>query len=146
MVLRGRLEVSDGAAAHRMADKTHALADCNTCHREGSEAFQSVTISIAGADGRPERYGIDRAVLQSPVSIDSVRGFYAIGATRIKLLDVMLLLAVAAGVAVPVAHLAARVAFRRYLKRIDEEKAAAAGTVGDATPGADRGAGGNGAT
>lgn len=136
MVLRGRLEVSDGAEAHRMADKAKALSDCNTCHRAGSEAFRSVTISIARPDGRPERYGIDREVLHSPVSIDSVRGFYAIGATRIKLLDVLLLLALAAGVAVPLAHLTARWAFRRYLRKIEEEKAAAAAAAATGDAGA----------
>jgi hypothetical protein len=141
MVLRGRLEVSDGVEAHRMADKTKALSDCATCHRQGAEAFQSVTVSIAGPDGRPVRYGADQDVLHSPVSIDAVRGFYAIGGTRIKLLDVLLLMALGAGIAVPLGHLTMRWAFRRYLKRIEEEKVAAAATAAEAPLAADRGAG-----
>lgn len=44
----------------------------------------------------------------------------------------LLLLALAAGVAVPLAHLTARWAFRRYLRKIEEEKAAAAAATGDA--------------
>lgn len=141
MVLRGRLEVGDGAEAHRMADKTKAMSDCATCHRHGAEAFQSVTISIAGPDGRPVRYGADQDVLHSPVSIDAVRGFYAIGATRVEVLDVLLLMALGAGVAVPLGHLTMRWAFRRYLKRVEEDRAAALAAAGQAAATADRGAG-----
>jgi hypothetical protein len=42
-----------------------------------------------------------------------VRGFYAIGATRIGVLDIALLLVLAAGLAAPLAHFA----LRRIMKR-----------------------------
>lgn len=121
--LRGRMEVRTGAEAHQLADKTKAIGDCNACHREGADAFQSVTVSIAGPDGRPVRYGADKEVLSSVISVDSVGGFYAIGATRIKLLDILFLLALFIGIAVPVGHLTAKWAFRRYLKRTEAAKA-----------------------
>jgi hypothetical protein len=57
------------------------------------------------------------------ISVDSVGGFYAIGATRIKLLDWLFLLALFSGIAVPAGHLTAKWAFRRYLKRAEEAKA-----------------------
>lgn len=122
--LRGRMEVRTGVEAHQLADKSKAVSDCNTCHREGAEAFQSVTVSIAGPDGRPVRYGADKEVLNSVISVDSVGGFYAIGATRIKLLDILFLLALASGIAVPVTHLTAKLFFKRYLLKIEAEKAA----------------------
>ena len=123
--LRGRLEVRTGVQAHQLADKTQALSDCNVCHREGSAAFQSVTVSIAGPDGRPVRYGANKEVLNSVFSVDSVSGFYAIGATRIKILDILLLLALFSGIAVPAGHLAMKYAFRLYLKKVEAEKASA---------------------
>jgi hypothetical protein len=115
-VLRGRLEVRTGAEAHQLAAKRDAISDCKTCHRQGADAFQLVTVSVAGPDGRPVRYGADKEVLSSVISLDSVGGFYAIGGTRIQLLDIALLLALFAGVAVPVGHMAMGFFFRRYLR------------------------------
>ncbi|MBI5912693.1 MAG: cytochrome c3 family protein, partial [Betaproteobacteria bacterium] len=89
-VVRGRLKVSTGPQAHELADKSKAISDCHTCHRQGSEAFESVTISLVGPDGRRVGYGASADVLSSPISLDSVSGFYAIGGTRIILLDILL--------------------------------------------------------
>ena len=102
--LRGRLEVRDGADAHKLASKGEAISDCNACHQKGAEAFQTVTVSIAGPDGRTIRYGAQSDVLSSIVSIDSIRGFYALGATRIHLLDIALIMAFFGGLAIPVGH------------------------------------------
>ena len=126
--LRGRMEVGSGVEAHQLADKTRAISDCNICHREGAEAFQRVTVSIVGPDGRPLRYGANKEVLNSVISVDSMGGFYAIGATRIKLLDILFLLSLFSGIAVPVAHLTAKWVFRRYLNRAEAEKASESAT------------------
>jgi nitrate/TMAO reductase-like tetraheme cytochrome c subunit len=116
--LRGRLEVSTGVEAHQLAAKTKAIQDCARCHRQGSDPFQSVTVSIVGPDGRPVRYGAQHEVLNSMISVDSVGGFYAIGGTRIKVLDMLLGLALLLGVGVPVGHLTLTWLFRRYAKKI----------------------------
>lgn len=113
-VLRGRLDVLTGPQAHQLADKSKAISDCRTCHREGSQAFQSVTISLVGPDGRRVGYGANADVLSSAFSVDSVRGFYAIGGTRIKLLDILLILAIFGGVAIAVGHVALGWLFRFY--------------------------------
>ena len=116
--LRGRLEVSTGVEAHQLMDKSQAIRDCAKCHQQGADAFQSVTVSIVGPDGRRVRYGAQPEVLNSMISVDSVGGFYAIGGTRIKLLDWLLALALLGGVGVPVVHLTANWLFRRYAKKI----------------------------
>jgi hypothetical protein len=103
-VVRGRLEVASAAQMHELADKSKALSDCRTCHRSGSQAFQSVTISLVGPDGRRVGYGANADVLNSAFSVGSVSGFYAIGGTRIKLLDILLLLAIFGGVSIAVGH------------------------------------------
>ena len=103
-VLRGRLDVATGPQAHQLADKSKAISDCHTCHRAGSQAFQSVTISLVGPDGRRVGYGANADVLNSAFSVDLVSGFYAIGGTRIKLLDILLILAILGGVGIAVGH------------------------------------------
>jgi len=117
-MLRGRLEVDDGVEAHKLAAKAHAVTQCETCHQAGSAAFQKVSISIAGPDGRPVRYDAHGEVLNSAVSVDSVRGFYVIGGTRIKLLDILVVLALLGGVSVPILHLVFGWLSRKLAKRI----------------------------
>ena len=63
--------------------------------------FERVTVSAIGADERPLRYDAHPDVLTSPLSVDALRSFYAIGGTRIKLLDALLALALFAGISVP---------------------------------------------
>ena len=116
--LRGRLEVSTGVEAHQLMDKSQAIRDCVKCHQQGADAFQSVTVSIVGPDGRRVRVGAKPEVLNSMISVDSVGGFYAIGGTRIKLLDWLLALAVLGGIGVPLGHLTINWLFRRYAKKI----------------------------
>lgn len=115
VTLRGRLEVRTGPEAHQLADKSKALRNCSTCHREGSAAFQNVTISVAGPDGRRIRQEVSPGVLTSVISTSSVGGFYAIGGTRIQLLDILVILALLGGVGFAVAHSTMRWFFRRYL-------------------------------
>jgi Cytochrome c554 and c-prime len=124
--LRGRLEVQTGVQAHQLALKALAVKECDTCHRQGAASFQSVSISIAGPDGRPLRHDASSGMLTSVESIGSVGGFYAIGSTRIKLLDYLLLLAVAGGVLLPSAHLAMKLISRRRLSQAAHDETAAA--------------------
>ena len=118
VILRGRLDVSSGVEAHQLADRTRAVRQCETCHRAGSAPFQSVTISIAGPDGRPVRYGASQDVLNSAISVESVGGFYVIGGTRIQLLDTLVVLVLLIGIGTPLVHLTLAWLFRRYAKRI----------------------------
>lgn len=123
MTLQGRMGVRTGVDAHRLSDKIGAVRDCSSCHQAGADPFQSVTVSIVGRDGRPVHYDADKDVLNSIMSVDSVSGFYAIGGTRIKLLDVLLVLAFLGGISVPVGHLTLKWLFRKYLKGAQGEGA-----------------------
>lgn len=117
--LRGRLEVRSGVEAHQLSEKSKAIKDCNICHKEGAEPFQSVTLTIAGPDGRPLRHGIQKDVLNSLTSMESVRGFYAIGGTRIKLLDNILALVLLGGIGGPLVHMT----LKSFFKRAREKRA-----------------------
>ncbi len=119
-VLRGRLEVKSGVEAHQLAEKSKAIKDCKFCHQSGAEPFQSVTLTIAGPDGRPLRHGVQKEVLNSLLSIESIRGFYVIGSTRIKLLDTLLIMVLLGSIAGPLAHMAVK----RLFKKFREQRAA----------------------
>lgn len=104
VVLRGRLEVSSGAQAHHLASRLSAVRDCSSCHHAGSSAFQNVVVSIRQPDGRDRHYRADRDTLDSAESVDSVGDFYALGGTRIRLLDKLLVAALMGGLAIPIGH------------------------------------------
>lgn len=105
VMLRGRMEVASGMDAHRIAPSTLAARSCENCHKGGAEGFQNVTVSLSLPDGRKRRFEADSKVLNSAVSVDSVKDFYAPGGTRIRLLDGLLVLAVVGGLAVPIGHI-----------------------------------------
>lgn len=113
VTLRGRLEVTTGVAAHRIAPRGEAVRSCESCHQGGAQGFENVTVSISRPDGRQQRFEADRKVLNSAVSVDSVGDFYAPGGTRIRLLDGLLVLALVGGLAVPIGH----IALGKYLRK-----------------------------
>lgn len=106
--IRGRLDVTTGVEAHRLAPADEAIKNCATCHKAGSEAFQSVTISVAGPGGIPVSYDVNKDALRSVMSLNAIGGFYAIGGTRITLLDVLLVLALMVGIGIPILHVTIR--------------------------------------
>jgi hypothetical protein len=120
--IRGRLEVRTGVEDHQLAVAAKAISNCDTCHRQGAAAFQSVQVSVAGPAGIPIRYGVNKDVLSSVFSINSVGGFYAIGGTRITLLDVLFVLVFVGAVGWSVLHLAARWAFKRFVNQPPHEQ------------------------
>ena len=126
--LRGRLEVRSGVEAHQISEKSQAIHDCDTCHKEGAEPFQSVTLTIAGPDGRPLRHGVQKEVLNSLIAMESVRGFYAIGGTRIKQLDTLLVLVLLVSVGGPLAHLTIKWLSRGMRRRHAADSQAASQT------------------
>jgi hypothetical protein len=115
--LQGRLDVSTGIEDHQITFATKAISDCATCHRQGSPAFQSVTVLVAGPAGIPIRVPADKDVLSSAFSVPSVGGFYAIGGNRITLLDVLLVLALLGGIGGPLGHLTVRWIFRHFINQ-----------------------------
>lgn len=121
MSVKGRLDVQTGEEAHRLMVASDAIRDCKTCHQEGATAFQSVTVSVAGPAGIPQHYDVNKDVLKSVFSIESISGFYAIGGTRITLFDVLLVLALLVGVGVPIVHIGIRwLAYRPEDKHDDK--------------------------
>lgn len=113
VVLRGHVALRSGMEAHELSPRALAIRDCSRCHDERAVPFQYVTVSTLDAEGRPVRYDAHKSILGSAVAWEALRGFYAIGGTRIKALDVALALGLAGGIAVPALHFAARRLSRR---------------------------------
>jgi len=124
-ILSGRLEVRSGVNAHQLSEKSKALKDCKICHQAGATPFQSVVLTMAGPDGRAMRHGVEKEVLNSFTAMGTMRGFYAIGSTRIKLLDYLLVLVVLGVLCVPAAHLTANYLFKGRREKLKAQRQAA---------------------
>jgi Cytochrome c554 and c-prime len=122
--LRGRIELRTGVEAHQLSGKIKAIKDCASCHQQGAEPFKNVTVSVVSADGRPLRYKAQKEVLGSVLSVESLREFYAVGGTRNVLLDILLILAVLAGLAVPIGHQILKRIVNRQLERDAQQEGA----------------------
>lgn len=105
----GRMDVSKGIEAHQLAIKKEAVRECERCHSATSDFFNNVTVAIIKADGRPVLYNAKREVLGSIFSVLPVSQFYALGSTRVKLLDILFILAVLGGLSFPLAHITVRI-------------------------------------
>jgi hypothetical protein len=121
-ILSGRLELRSGLEAHQLSTKDKALKDCKVCHQSGAVPFSSVVLTMAGPDGRALRQGVEKEVLTSATSLGSLRGFYAIGSTRIKLLDYLLVLVIFGVLCLPIAHLTAHRLFKTKRDKLQAER------------------------
>ena len=122
--LRGRIELRAGGEAHQLSGRGKAIKDCAICHQQGAEPFQNVMVSVVGANGKPLRYKAQKEVLGSVLSVDSLREFYAVGGTRNVVLDLLLVLAVLGGLAVPIGHQILKRIVKGELERAAQDKAA----------------------
>ena len=102
--VRGRMETKSGISAHQIASINFARRTCDSCHRDDRKQKQNVTVSLPGADGRVQRFETERGSLSSVAGVESISDFYALGGNTNKFLDIMFLLSLAAGFAVPIGH------------------------------------------
>jgi hypothetical protein len=116
-IVRGKLEVRSASDGHLLAEKGQAVKECKTCHHKSAEAFKSVSVSIVGPDGKTLSAPADRAILTSLQSLESVGGFYVLGATRAWQLDVLLALVALGAASVPIGHFTLRMISRRLRAR-----------------------------
>jgi len=135
--LRGRIELRVGTEAHQLSEKTRAIKECASCHQHGAEPFQTVTVSITSPAGKPVRYNAHKDVLNSVLSVESLREFYAVGGTRNSVLDLLFILAVLGGLAVPIGHqIMKRFVQRQLALEAANQAAAASRHAASGAPGA----------
>ena len=115
--LRSRMEVMSGIAAHQIASKSFAVRTCESCHEPGWRQKQNVTLSITQPDGRRQSFEADKDVLSNVKAIETISDFYALGGNPSRFLDILVLLSLAAGIAVPVGHYTLGKMIKEYLAR-----------------------------
>jgi len=105
----GSMNVNDGSDAHRLSVKKEAVKECENCHYQDSDYFRNVTVAMVKADGKMAQYKAKPEVLASMFSLLSLKQFYVLGSTRLKILDWLGIAMVLGGMMVPVAHITLRV-------------------------------------
>lgn len=82
-----------------------ANRECEQCHNPNSPFFEEVNISLNKEDGTRAFIKVERKVLESYY----VNHFYALGGTRVRLLDKIGLVLMVGGFAVVLGHLSVRI-------------------------------------
>lgn len=109
VTLTGRMDVRKGTEAHQIAVKKEAVRECERCHRTDSDFFKEVSVVLLKSDGRPRFLSAKQGVLTSVLSILPVSEFYALGGTRLGLLDIVGTIAVLGGIAFALGHITIRI-------------------------------------
>lgn len=86
-------------------NRGNANRECEQCHNPTSPFFREVYISLNKDDGNREHIKVERKVLESYY----VNHFYALGGTRVRLLDKIGLAIAVGGVGVVFGHLTVRI-------------------------------------
>lgn len=108
-VFMGNMDVTKATEAHMIGSKTEATKDCEKCHHPEAEFFRDIFIVLKQADGKPRLLNAKSDVLNSIYTIVPARKFYALGSTGIKLFDILFVVALIGGIAVPIAHITFRI-------------------------------------
>jgi hypothetical protein len=108
-IFMGKMDVGSAVEAHMIAGKAEATKDCVKCHQPGAKFFQDVFVAIQKADGKRSLLRAKPDVLNSVYTILPVSKFYAIGSSSITLFDILFIIALIGGIAVPIGHLSLRI-------------------------------------
>jgi predicted CXXCH cytochrome family protein len=121
VTLIGSISLSRGLEAHNLTLKQHAVKECEQCHSAKSDFFRKVAVAIIKDSGKTELFNADQEVLGSLFSVLPASQFYALGSTRLKMLDIIGILMVAGGVSFPITHLLIRKVTAPIRKKREEE-------------------------
>jgi hypothetical protein len=108
MVLHAEMDVKEASQAHMLGSKAGAVKDCEKCHHPQAPFFEEIFLVVKKADGDYARMATDEGVLNSVYTIIPARKFYAIGSISIQLFDILFVVALIGGLAVPIGHISLR--------------------------------------
>ncbi|MBS1113661.1 MAG: cytochrome c family protein [Nitrospirae bacterium] len=108
-VFMGKMDVTKATEAHLIGGKAEATRDCEKCHHPNAEFFKDIFLVMKKADGNTRLLQAKQDVLNSIYTIIPARKFYALGSTSITLFDIVFVVALIGGIAVPIAHITFRV-------------------------------------
>ena len=93
------IDVLDKNAAHKIVSKEFALRKCVACHSPSADFKVSLV----------RDFPVERAAINSFNIIPNMRDFYAIGLTKVRVLDIIFILAVLAGLGFAFGHIGLRI-------------------------------------
>lgn len=108
-VFMGGMDVTNAAEAHLIGPKAEATRDCEKCHHPDAAFFQDIFLIMKNAEGKTRILQAKKDVLNSVYTIIPARKFYALGSTSIKLFDILFVVALIGGLAVPIGHITFRI-------------------------------------
>lgn len=108
-IFHGKLDVSKATEAHQISAKKEAVRECENCHHPEAEFFGNVMITINRSDGKTTLLQTEKGVLNSIYTILAVSKFYVLGSTKITLFDILFIIALIGGIAVPIGHITFRI-------------------------------------
>lgn len=108
-IFMGKMDVGNAVEAHTIGGKAEATKDCVKCHRPGAEFFQDIFVAIQKTNGKRMILKAKPDVLNSVYTILPASKFYAIGSSSVTLLDILFVIALIGGIAVPIGHLSLRI-------------------------------------
>jgi hypothetical protein len=116
----GTMDVSNSVESHMIAPKAEAVKNCEKCHIPGTEFYNDVFVAVKKSNGKPILIPAEKDTVRSVFSIIPVRKFYAIGGSSIELWDILFIVALIGGIAVPIGHMSLRIIFSpiRSLRRM----------------------------
>ena len=119
-IFMGKMDVRTAVEAHQIGPKAEAVKDCVKCHVPGADYFKDIFIVVKKTEGKPAVIKAKNDILNSIYSILPVSKFYALGSTSIDLFDILFIVALIGGIAVPIGHISLRILFSpiRSLRRM----------------------------
>jgi predicted CXXCH cytochrome family protein len=105
----GKMDVQMPTEAHNIGAKAEAVKDCEKCHRPYTDFIENVFLVTKGADGKPAIFNAKKDVLNSVYTILPMSKFYALGSTKTTLFDILFIVALIGGIAVPIGHITLRI-------------------------------------
>jgi predicted CXXCH cytochrome family protein len=108
-IFMGKMDVTNTKEAHLIGPKAEATRDCEKCHHPEAEFFKDIFLVMKNTEGKTTLLKAKKDVLNSVYTIIPARKFYALGSTSIKLFDILFVVALIGGLAVPIGHITFRI-------------------------------------
>lgn len=108
-IFMGSMDVTTAIDAHLIGPKADAARNCEKCHHPEAEFFQNIFLVMQNAEGKTRFIPAKSDVLNSIYTILPARKFYVLGSSGTELFDILFVVAVIGGLAVPIGHISLRI-------------------------------------
>lgn len=114
LTLLGWMDVRDPVLSHLTEPKEKALRNCEVCHRADSPFFKDAFVVIRDNYGWPMVFRAHKDLLSTKSALSPLSEFYVFGSTRLKIVDLLLVIAIIGAILVPSSHILLRIVTRKW--------------------------------